>query len=85
MLLVYCSNYISLFASCMIACGCLYVDDLLTIDYEQFVGDQEQYFKEQDQQELYFDQDKYNMRFSCCPIHFNYMTSYCLCLSLNGQ
>jgi hypothetical protein len=32
----------------MIACGCLYVDDLSSIDGEQFVGDQEQYFEEQD-------------------------------------
>jgi hypothetical protein len=47
-MLVYCSNYISLFASCMIACGCLYVDDLSSIDGEQFVCDQEQYFEEQD-------------------------------------
>jgi hypothetical protein len=69
----------------MIAYGCLYVDDLSSIDDEQFVGDQEQYFEEQDQQELYFDQGKYNMGFPCCPIYFNYVTSYCMCLSLNGQ
>jgi hypothetical protein len=45
----------------MVASGCLYVDVLSSINGEQFVGDQEQYFEEQDQQELYFDQDKYNM------------------------
>jgi hypothetical protein len=39
----------------MIACGCLYVDVSLSIDGEQFVGDQEQYFEEQDQLGLYFD------------------------------
>jgi hypothetical protein len=49
----------------MIACGCLYVDVLSSIDGEQFVRDQEQYFEEQDQQELYFDQGNYNMGFSC--------------------
>jgi hypothetical protein len=78
---VYYSKYISLFASCMIAYGCLYVDVLSNIDGEQFVDDQEQYFEEQDQQELYFDQGKYNMRFSCRPIHFNHIKSYCMCLS----
>jgi hypothetical protein len=45
----------------MVAFGCLYVDVLSSIDGEQFVGNQESYFEEQDQQELYFDQDKYNM------------------------
>jgi hypothetical protein len=69
----------------MIAYGCLYVDVLSSIDGEQFVGDQEQYFEEQDQQELYFDQGKYNMGSPCCPIHFNHMKSYCMCLSLNCQ
>jgi hypothetical protein len=39
----------------MIAFECLYVDVLSTIDGEQFVDDQEPYFEEQDQQELYFD------------------------------
>jgi hypothetical protein len=39
----------------MIAFGCLYIDVLSSIDDEQFVGDQEQHFKEQDQQELHFD------------------------------
>jgi hypothetical protein len=59
------------------------VDVLSSIDGEQFVGDQEQYFEEQDQQELYFDQGKYNMGSPCCHIHFNHMKSYCMCLSLN--
>jgi hypothetical protein len=45
----------------MIVFGCLYVDVLSSIDGEQFVGDQEQHFEEQDQQELYFDQSKGNM------------------------
>jgi hypothetical protein len=65
----------------MIACGCLYDDVLSSIDGEQFVGDQEQYFEEQDQQGLYFDQGKYNMGFPYCPIHFNHIKSYCMCLS----
>jgi hypothetical protein len=77
---MYCFNYISLFASCMIALGCLYVDVSSSVDDEQFMGDQEQYFEEQDQQELYFDQGKYNMGFPCCPIHFNHIKSYCMCL-----
>jgi hypothetical protein len=77
---MYFSNYISLFASCMIALGCLYVDVSSSIDGEQFVGDQEQYFEEQDQHELYFDQCKYNMGFLYCPIHFNHIKSYCMCL-----
>jgi uncharacterized membrane protein len=41
LLLMYYSNYISLFGSCMIALGCLYVDVLSSINGEQFVGDQE--------------------------------------------
>jgi hypothetical protein len=45
----------------MIASGYLYDDELSSIDGEQFMSDQEQYFEEQDQQELYFDQGKYNM------------------------
>jgi hypothetical protein len=53
----------------MTASGCLYVHVLSSIDGEQFMGDQEQYFEEQDQQELYFDQGKYNMGSPCCPIH----------------
>jgi hypothetical protein len=32
----------------MIALRCLYVDVLSSIDGEQFVGEQEQYFEEQD-------------------------------------
>jgi hypothetical protein len=48
----------------MVAFGCLYVDVLSSIDGEQFMGNQESYFEEQDQQELYFDQGKYNMRSS---------------------
>jgi hypothetical protein len=64
----------------MIALGCLYVDVLSSIDGEQFMGDQEQYFEEQDQQELYFDQGKYIMEFPCCSIHFNHIKSYCMCL-----
>jgi hypothetical protein len=42
----------------MIASGCLYVDVLSGTDGEQFFGDEEQYFDEQDQQEQYFDQGK---------------------------
>jgi hypothetical protein len=45
----------------MIASGWLYVDVLSSIDGEQFYGDQEQYFDEQNQQEQYFDQGKYNI------------------------
>jgi hypothetical protein len=69
----------------MVAFGCLYIDVLSSIDGEQFVGDQEPYFEEQDQQELCFDQGKYNMGSPCCSIHFNHMKSYCMCLSLNYQ
>ena len=43
---------------------------LSSIDGEPFVGDQEYYFDEQDQQE-YFDQGKYSMGSSLLPIHFN--------------
>jgi hypothetical protein len=32
----------------MIAYGCMYVDVLSSIDSEQFVGNQEEYFGEQD-------------------------------------
>jgi hypothetical protein len=45
----------------MIASGCLYVDVLSSIDSEQFYGDREQYFDENNQQEQYVDQNKYNM------------------------
>jgi hypothetical protein len=55
----------------MIAYGCMYVDVLSSIDSEQFVGNQEEYFGEQDQQELYFDQGKYNMGSLLLPIHLN--------------
>jgi hypothetical protein len=59
----------------MIASGCLNVDVLSSIDGEQFYGDQEQYFDEQNQQEQYIDQGKYNMGSS-----LNYIISYCMCL-----
>jgi hypothetical protein len=52
---------------------------LSSSDGEQFFGDQEQYFEEPDQQN-YFDQGKYNMGSPCCPIHFNHINSYCMCL-----
>jgi hypothetical protein len=64
----------------MIASRCLCVDVLSSIDGEQFVRDQEQYFEEQDQQELYFDQGKYNMGSFLTSIHFNHINSYCMCL-----
>ena len=54
----------------MIAPRCLYVVVLLSIDGEQFVGDQGYYFDVQDQHE-YFDQGKYSMGSSLLPIHFN--------------
>ena len=41
---------------------------LSSIDGEQFVGDQEYYFDEQQQQE-YFVQGKYSMGLSLFPIH----------------
>ena len=47
---------------------------LSSIDGEQFVGDQEYYFDEQDQQE-HFVQGKYSMGSSLFPINFN---SYCM-------
>ena len=51
-----------------------------SIDGEQFVGDQEYYFDEQDLQEL-FDQGKYSMGPSLFPINFNTLNSYA-CVSL---
>ena len=51
---------------------------LLSIDGEQFVGDQEYYFDEQDQQE-HFVQGKYNMGLSLFPINFNTFNSCCMC------
>ena len=48
---------------------------LLSIDGEQFVGDQGYYFDVQDQQE-YFAQDKYSMGSSLFPIHFNIINPY---------
>ena len=51
---------------------------LSSIDDEQFVGDQEYYFDEQDQQE-HFVQGKYNMGSSLFPIHFNSLSSCCMC------
>ena len=51
---------------------------LLSIDNEQFVGDQGYDFDEQDQQE-YFAQGKYSMGSSLFPIHFNSLNSYCMC------
>ena len=51
---------------------------LSSIDGEQFVGDQEYYFDEQQQQE-YFVQGKYRMGLSLFPIIFNTFKSYCMC------
>ena len=51
----------------MIASGCLLLW-ISSIDGEQFVGDQEYYFNELDQQE-YFSQGKYSMGSSLFPIH----------------
>ena len=48
---------------------------LSNIDGEQFVGDQEYYFDEQDQQEP-FDQGKYIMGLSLFPINLNILNSY---------
>ena len=50
---------------------------LLSIDGEQFVGDQEYYFDEQDQQE-HFVQGKYSMGSSLFPMNFNTFNSYCI-------
>ena len=47
-------------------------------DGEQFVGDQEYYFDEQDQQE-HFVQGKYSMGSFLFPINFNTFNSYCMC------
>ena len=49
----------------------------LRIDGEQFVGDQEYYY-EQDQQDQ-CDQGKYSMGSSLFPNNFNH-NSYCMCL-----
>ena len=51
---------------------------LSSIDGEQFVGDQEYYFDELDQQE-YFVQGKYSLGSSLFPIHFNTFNSCCMC------
>ena len=51
---------------------------LSSIDGEQFVGDEEYYFDEQDQQE-HFVQGKYSMESSLFPINFNTFNSYCMC------
>ena len=48
---------------------------LSSIDGEQFMGDQGYNFDEQDQQE-YFAQGKYNMGSSLFPINFNTFNSY---------
>jgi hypothetical protein len=49
-----------------------------SIDGEQFVGDQEQYFDEQDRQE-YFEQGKYSMGSSLLSyLPFNYLV-ICMC------
>ena len=48
---------------------------LSSIDGEQFMGDQEYYFDEQDQQE-HFIQGKYGMRSSLFPINFNTFNPY---------
>ena len=62
----------------MIAPRCLYVVVLLSIDGEQFVGDQGYDFDEQDQQE-YFAQGKYSMGSSLFSIQFNSLNSCCMC------
>jgi hypothetical protein len=64
----------------MIAFGFLYVAMWSSIDGEQFVGDQEYYFVEQDQPER-FDQGKYSMGSSLFPINLNTLNSYA-CVSL---
>ena len=51
---------------------------LSSIDGEQFMGDQEYYFDEQDQQE-HFVQGKYSMGSSLFSINFNTFNSYCMC------
>ena len=51
---------------------------LSSIDDVQFMGDQEYYFDEQDQQE-HFAQGKYSMESSLFPINFNTFNSYCIC------
>ena len=64
LLVVYCSNYSPLFASCMIArmivCCCLVL--LIKFRREVFVGDQENFYDQQDQQDFQenFDQGKYS-------------------------
>ena len=50
---------------------------LSSIDGKQFMGDQEYYFDEQEQQE-YFVQGKYSMGSSLFPIHFNTLNSCCM-------
>ena len=51
---------------------------LSSIDGEQFAGEQEYNFDEQDQQE-HFVQGKYSMRLSLFPIHLNTFNPCCMC------
>jgi hypothetical protein len=70
LLLVYCSNYIYLFVSCMIAR--MSVCCWLMIEYRRWAVSE--YYFEPDQQshpEYRFDQGKYNMGLSLLPIHYN--------------
>ena len=55
---------------------------LLSIDGEQFVGDQEYYFDKHDQQE-HFVQGKYSMGLSLFPINFNTLI-HVVCVTLIG-
>ena len=54
--------------ACMLLCWS-------SIDGERFVGDQEYYFDNLDQQE-HFDQGKYSMGLSLFPINLNTFNSY---------
>ena len=47
----------------MIAYGWLYVDVLSSLDGEQYAGDQEQYFEDQQCQEEFDNQGKYSLGF----------------------
>ena len=63
---------------CMIALDACMLLWLSSIDGEQFMGDQEYYFDEQDQQERFI-QGKYSMGLSLFPINFNTFNSSCMC------
>jgi len=54
----------------IVSIGMRVVDWWLRIDGEPYVGDQGQSFGDQQEQQLSFDQGKYNLGLSLLPTHF---------------